>query len=101
MRLNLGEVAVVKIARVLYLVVLEDNDATSLVADSEVLSGFVVRYGSKQVVLRNVLLIALTKTIDIHPVTAVSDSVRIDVILALGLNSKILGRHDDLSTGLH
>ena len=89
--LYLCEIAVVEIPGILELIVLEDDDPASLVAHCQILPCFVVRNCSQDIILRNILLVSLPQTIDVHPVQTIGHSVRIDLWLATLRLPKVLG----------
>lgn len=64
-----------------------------MIAHSEVLSRLVVLNGRQQIILGDILLVALTQAIDVHPIAAVGDSVWVNLRLSLRLVLQIVGRH--------
>lgn len=68
--LHLCEVPVIEIARVLQLVVLEDDDSSAVITDSKIVSRLVKADGRQDIVTRHILFLALTQTIYIYPIVA-------------------------------
>jgi hypothetical protein len=79
MTLDFCEVPVVEIPRILKLVILEYDNTSSLIPDCQVLSGFVIRNRSKNIILRNIFLVALSQSIDVNPVETICYSIRINL----------------------
>ena len=66
-RLNLGKVPIIEVARVFQICEAEDNNAASLVANGEVLTRVVKIHGGQDVRIRDICLVTLTKAIDVDP----------------------------------
>lgn len=77
--LDLCEVSVIKIPRILEFIILKNDNTTSLITDSKVLSSFVIGDGSENIVLRNIFLITFSKSIDVHPVKTIGYSIWINL----------------------
>ena len=67
-RLDFCEVAVVEVSGVFELVVLEDDDSASLIADGKIFPCLIISDCSEQIVFGHVLLVALTEPVDVDPV---------------------------------
>lgn len=94
-RLNLREIPVIEVARVPQLVVLEYDDSAALITDRKILARLVVADGRQQIILGDILLVALTQAIDVDPITTVGDTIWVDLRLSLRLILQIVGRHDN------
>ena len=94
-RLNLREIPVIEVARVPQLVVLEYDDSAALITDCKILARLVVADGCQQIILGDILLVALTQAIDVDPITTVGDTIWVDLRLSLRLILQIVGWHDN------
>ena len=74
-RLDLGEVAIVKVTGIFQLEVTEDDHAAALVPDGEVLSTLVESDRCDDVRVGHVCCVPLTQSIDINPVYVVTNFV--------------------------
>ena len=92
-RLDLREVPIIEVARILQLVILEYDDSSALVTDSQILACLIIADRRQQIILGDVFLVALTKPVDVDPVGRVGDTLRIDLRLALRLVCQVLRRH--------
>jgi len=83
--LDLSEVSVVEIPRVLEFVILENDHTSTLISYCKIFSGFVKANGRENIILGYVFLITFSESIDIDPIQTVSDTIRVNTWLATGL----------------
>lgn len=70
--LDLTEISVIEVSRVLQLKISKDNDTTTPVSNSEILSTLVKSDGSEDIWLGNIRSIALAQAINVDPVCVIT-----------------------------
>ena len=91
-RLHLVEVPVIKVARVLQINVFEHNNTSSSISYCKVISRLIECNGREHVGFGNIVLVALTKSVNINPVKAVADPLSINLGFARHLRLQVVRR---------
>ena len=82
MTLDLSEIPVIKVSGVFELVILENNDTTSLITYSKIFPSLIKFNSCQDIILGNIFLFTLSKSVNIHPVITVCHTIWVDLRLS-------------------